>query len=113
MTTWTPIRPVTRAQAEAVRAIVIDHFPGWTRDPDGNPVPDSELPHLEPPGTGWGEHWVLVWSGYRTRPPYEWETLVTIGGCEEFSRTRIEPATFPPPVHCEGVCLDVMGIYPA
>lgn len=109
---WTPPKPVSEEQARAVREIVIGHFPGWTRDQDGNPVPDSELPVLVAPGNGWGAHWVLTWPGRRTAPPYEWETLVTIGGTAEHSRVRVEPATFPPSLHCEGVTLGVMGVYP-
>lgn len=110
--TWTPIPPVTQAQAEQVRDIVIGHFRSWTHTPDGTRHPLRELPVLHGPNTGWGEHWCLVWVGYSEVPPSQWETLVTLGGREDYTGARIEPAQFPPELLCEGVDSGVLGIYP-
>lgn len=108
---WAPIKPVTPEQAETVREIVINHFRAWTHDPDGTLHPLRELPVLHAPRTGWGDHWYLVWVAYSEVPPSQWETLVTLGGREDYTGVRIEPAVFPPDLLCEGVTSGVLGIY--
>jgi hypothetical protein len=111
--TWTPTTPVSRADAEAVRAALIEHFRAWTHTPDGTPLDEAGQPTLHAPHTGWGDHWVIVWVGYHHPTPYQWPTLATTGGQEEYSRTPIEPVPLPPGVTCEAIGPCELGIYPA
>lgn len=101
-------KPISRDAAERVRRIVIDHFPAYTRDEHGKPLPDDGLPVLRAPGTGWGEHWTLAWEG---GSPYEWPILVSTGGRTD-SGAWVDPAEFPPGVFAEPVNGIELGLYP-
>lgn len=109
---WEPIPPVSEELARAVRDIVIEHFRSWTHDPDGNLLPGEELPELKAPGTGWGDHWCLLWTGLATATPYEWPTLATLGGREEYTGAAVAPASFPPELLCEAASLSELSICP-
>lgn len=85
------VRPVTKRNAERVRKIIIDHFPAFTRDVNGDVVAEKDLPVLRAPNTGWGEHWTLAWEG---GTPYEWPVLASLGGREEYARVKYEPVLF-------------------
>jgi hypothetical protein len=107
------VRPVTPAQAHAVRDAVIEHFRSWTRGPDGVWLDEPGLPVLHEPNTGWGDQWCLVWIGYHEPTPYLWPTLCANGGTAEFTRATVAPLVCPPGVACEAASVSELTIHRA